>query len=836
MANLRIDAFRAAFDLDYAATLSDAEWAAVTHTAEWHILEAENIDLLAPVMARFPERFNVMAQAQTAPPRPIPEGPFTIIGKPHPRLHGFGHVTGFGQYTEHMSTPGMVFMKSLLSPHPHARIRRIDTSKAEAFPGVVAVLHRGNVPEMYKDVRIGSGPPDRFIFPEEVYEVGSPIAVVAADSDHIADEALHLIEVDYEILPAVLDHIEGMKASTPKQWNNKLDGTILDITPPKVRGNPDQGFAQSDVVIENVTTRSAEHHAALEPSTIIARWDYASDGRDHVSIVGTFRHAHGARNSFAQALKLNQSQVRVVTPGYVGASYGSHRDPNLHEFHAAIMAKVTGRPVRAMNTRAEDFVNRTHRTPVRNEGKIGVKRDGTIVAFSSKNIGDAGAQRGSGGVGASVGLEVLYKIENLWQQSINVMTNSYKYSSFRCTEHPNNTLAREPLIERAAYAIGMNPLDFRLKNLNLEANPDTKVPYNNSGMYEVLVQGAERAGWKEKWHAPKAREVRPGVFHGIGMAAHSCQHGGGGSPSTGTVVINSDGTVTVVSGAAEVGPGERTIMAMIAGEALGIPLSRIRISHEVDSDVTADTGNTAGSRQVLSGGWGIYEAAIAARTQLLDWTVRKLVDDGRRKNPPETVTVKADELDVGRGVIFFKADPDKKVQIRDVVTFAANPIIGSGAHIHETTWQRVAWAAGFAEIEVDIATGSIKVLNYVSSHDVGRIINPLGLKQQIEGGAIMGIGQALTETLMRDNATGVPLNPNLLDYKVLSIKDVPPVDVVMVEKPKNYGVYGAHGIGEPPISSAAAAMINAVYNAVGVWVEDIPLTRARVLAALKSAS
>src|SRR5262249_23288689 len=309
-------------------------------------------------------------------------------------------------------------------------------------------------------------------------------------------------------------------------------------------------------------------------------------------------------NSFAQALKLNQSQVRVITPGYVGASYGSHRDPNLVEYHAALMAKITGRPVRAMNTRAEDFVTRTHRTPTRNESKIGVKRDGTIVAFSSKNYGDAGAQRGGGGVGFSTGLESMYKIENLWQQSINVMTNSYKYSSLRCTEHPNNTLAREPLIDKAAYAIGMNPLDIRLKNLNLDGNPDTKLPYNNSGLQEVIQQATDHAGWREKWHAPKAKEVRPGVFHGIGLAAHSCNHGAGGAPSTGMVVINSDGTMTVVSGAAEVGPGERTVMAMMAAEVMGLPMTRVRISHEVDSDMTSDTGVTAGRRAPAHTGRG----------------------------------------------------------------------------------------------------------------------------------------------------------------------------------------------------------------------------------------
>jgi len=250
MAVQRVDAFRVAIDLEYAAGLNDSEWAAVLASPEWHLMTAENADLMAPVLARFSDRLSSATQAQTVPPRPVLDGPFQIVGKPAPRLHGFGHVTGFGQYTEHMTQPGMLFMKSLLSPYPHARVKAVDTSKAEAFPGVVAVLHRGNLPALYKDVRIGGGPPDRFLFSEELFEVGAPIAVVAASSDHIADEAARLIAVDYEVLPAVLDHIEGMKATTPKQWDNKLDGTTLNISTPKVRGNPDAGFAASDVVIE----------------------------------------------------------------------------------------------------------------------------------------------------------------------------------------------------------------------------------------------------------------------------------------------------------------------------------------------------------------------------------------------------------------------------------------------------------------------------------------------------------------------------------------------------------------------------------------------------------
>src|SRR5438067_10958770 len=192
----RVDAFRVAFDLEYAASLSDADWALLNASPEWHIMTAENSDLLAPVMTRFADKLSVAAQAQPLPVRPIPEGPFQIIGKPAPRLHGFGHVTGFGQYSEHMTQPGMLFLKTLLSPYPHARVKSIDTSKAEAFAGVVAVLHRGNLPDLYKDVRIGSGPPNRFLFSEEVFEVGAPIAVVAASSDHVADEATRLVAVD----------------------------------------------------------------------------------------------------------------------------------------------------------------------------------------------------------------------------------------------------------------------------------------------------------------------------------------------------------------------------------------------------------------------------------------------------------------------------------------------------------------------------------------------------------------------------------------------------------------------------------------------------------------
>ncbi|MBI4212706.1 MAG: xanthine dehydrogenase family protein molybdopterin-binding subunit [Chloroflexi bacterium] len=847
-----IDAFKVLSDYEYAATLTNEEWLSLSGNPEYHTLIADDPSLAEELIARFgmlvPGFSAALAAAASVPLTGF--GPtvnrlagrgggsaapsnaeFSIVGTSVPRTHGFGVVTGVGRYSENQTLPNMLFMKTLGSPYPHARIRSIDTSKAEALPGVHYILHRFNLPEGYQDVSLGSGPPFRYLFNEELIQVGAPVAVVAADSDHIGDEAIRQIQVDYEVLPAVVDFMEGTRPSTPKQWDNRLDGTILTIASPFVRGDVERGFAEADIVIENVTSMSTIQHAALELTTDLTWWS-TEGARPQLTQIGPKRHAHGARSAIAQALKVDQSQVRVITPGYLGMSFGSFRDTDLPEIHSALLSWLTGRPIRFMSTRSEDMVTRTHRTQTRNESKIGVKRDGSITAFFTKKYGNAGAYRGGGGTGNSLGLAELYTIPNLRQENIDVFTNMYRYGSYRCTTHPNDTLAREPLIERAAYAINMNPLDFRLRNLSEVGNPETRRPFSNPGIRDTITQTAAAIGWREKWHAPKTREVRPGVFHGIGMACHECNHGAGGAPSTGSVVINADGTLTVVSGAAEVGPGERTVMAMIAAETLGIPMNRTRISPDVDSDFTADTGVTAGSRQTLSGGWGIHLAALDARAQLLDWGARKFVDDARVAG--QTIQVSADQLDVRDGLVSFKDDPERRLPIAQVIAFASNPIIGRGAHIHPPTWERVAFATHAAEVEVDTVTGTISVTKYVAAHDVGRALNRMATEQQIEGGVIVGLGLALTEQLLVDGATGIPINDNILDYKVPTIKDVPEkIDVIMVENAKEYGVFGAHGIGEPPAALGFSVMVNAVYNAVGVWVEDMPLTREKVLNALK---
>ncbi|HZU07478.1 MAG TPA: xanthine dehydrogenase family protein molybdopterin-binding subunit [Chloroflexota bacterium] len=843
----RVDVLRAVQQPSYAARLTDEQWAELARDPLWGELVGEMPEIVAPLLRRYGSRIPGYARVQLQANRNDPEAPdvgaqgavgggavfqpdgqFAVIGKSRPRIQGIGVVTGQGRYVQNLTVPGMLFMKTLRSPHPHARILRVDTSRAEKLPGVVAILHRGNLPEEYRDVRIGSGPPWRYIFNEEVFEQGAPVAAVAAESDHIADEALRLIEVDYEVLPHVLDFMEGMRPTTPKQWDNRYDGTILAIADPQVRGNPDL-IATADVVVESVTTRSTEQHVPLELSTCICWWE-----GDRLVMYFTCQHAHGTRALLAQALKLPQSQVRVIQTGYMGSGYGVRSTNDLQEIHAAILAKLTGRPVRAMSTREEEFVTRTHRARSRNEMRLGVNRDGTIVAGQFKVIADVGGYRFNSATGSWFNMENLYKIPNLKLEAIDVFTNSFKTQFYRCVGHPNGTWALETVIEKAADRIGMDPLEFRLKNINEERQPDTGLPYSNPGIRDCLEAVAERINWRQVWHPPKTREVRPGVYHGVGLAAHACSHGAGSNLCTGQVVINLDGTLQVISGSTDIGCGQRTEVAMIAAETVGIPFERTAITPEVDTDFTTDTGGTNGSRQTNNAGWGIYKAALDAKQQLLEWAARKFAADARRAG--YDLTLRPDELDVRDGFVFVKADPSQRQRVAEVVAFSTAPIIGRGVHIQDPTWERVAWGAHACEIEVDTVTGAIKILRYVAAHDVGRAINPHLVEQQIEGGVIQGIGAALTEQLLYDHATGLPLNPNILEYKVPSIKDIPRgIETIIIEKPKAYGVYGAHGIGEPPIALPPPTIGNALHNALGIWVESLPITREKVLAALARA-
>ncbi len=619
--------------------------------------------------------------------------------------------------------------------------------------------------------------------------------------------------------------MDGVSPAALKQWDNSENGTIIAVTPPLVRGNPDG--ARADVTIDAVLTKSTEQHLALELTNSLMYWD-----QDRLIVYYTNQHAHGTRAGLSQALKIPANRVRVIQNGYMGSGYGYRSGIDLAEVHAAILAKITGRPIKTMYTREEDFVTRTHRPQFRNEMKLGVNRDGTVQWGQFRVYSNVGAQRAGSANGSWFNMQNIYKIPNLKLEAIDVFTNSYKSGPYRCVSHPNGTFALEMMMEKAAYAVGMDPVDFRLKNLNEEGNPDTKKPFSNPGIRDCINAAATRIAWKQKWHRARAREVRPGVFHGIGLAAHACSHGAGTNPATGQVIVNSDGSVQCVSACTEIGPGQRTEMAMITAEALGVPLSKVSITTYVDTDNTTDTGGTNGSRQTNTGGRGIYEAAIDAKKQILEYAAQKFVDDAKRRNQELRVT--PDQLDIRNGDIFMKSNPSTKLTMEAVVSAAGLPILGRAIYKQDNDWERTAWAAHAVEVEVDTGTGSVQIMKYAAAHDVGRALNPFALEQQIEGGVVMALGAVFNEQLLTDASTGLPLNANMLDYRPPSILDVPEeIDIVLIEKPKAYGVFGAHGIGEPPMGPPAPAVAAAVYNAVGVWMESMPLTREKLLAELR---
>jgi CO/xanthine dehydrogenase Mo-binding subunit len=814
---------------ELAATLTAEEWATLQQTADWGHLVEEYSDVIATQLGD-----SVPTLAQIAPPAPnlgAQQTQFKYIGSRQPRVQGLGVVSNVGWYTQNLNKGAQVFMVTLRSPHPHARVRSIDSSDAEKFPGVSAVFHRFNLPREYQRIKLGSGPPDRLLFPEEIFMVGTPVAIVLAESQDIGDEAMRLIKVEYEILPAAVNYLEAMKPGAPKQWDNQLDGTVVGVSKPFKRGDPDAAYNSAEVKIEHVATKPVEQQVPLEMTNSITWWE-----NDRLTQIYTSQGAHSVRAALASALRLPMTQVRVLQQGYVGSGYGYRGSIDLPEIHAAIASKLTGKVVKNVYTRWEDFVTRTHRPQFRNEVKLGVQRDGTITSLSAKIIADVGAQRATAAAGAWYIFQMLYKIPNVNLEGVDVMTNRYLAGAYRCVSHPNGTFALETAIEKAAYAVNMDPVEFRLKNLNLDGNVDAKLPWSNPGIVDCIQLAADKIGWKEKFHPARGKEVRPGVFHGIGLAAHECSHGAGGEPATGQVQFNGDGTVSIISASNEIGSGQRTMMKLIATEALGMPWEAVTITPYIDTDVMTDTGGSGGSRQTNGGGWGVYDAALDARKQLFAAAAAKAKNDATKANKPDP-GINPDDLTIDGKFVKSTKDPQFQMSISSVVNSTGTTIVGRGVHRNDGRWERSTFAAHAAEVEVDTLLGTITVTKYVAVHDVGRVINGVGAEQQVEGGVIMSLGSSLYEEMLTDQATGLPINPNMLEYRIPSIKDVPQnIEVYFVEKPKEYGVYGAHGLGEPPMGPPGPTIANAVHNAIGIWFDELPINRTRLTAAVKQSA
>jgi CO/xanthine dehydrogenase Mo-binding subunit len=755
---------------------------------------------------------------------------FAVIGKPQPRMDGFEKVTGRARFTSDLTLPGMLHLKVLRSPYPHARVVSIDASKALALPGVVLVL-------THKDMPAARWNPQMPILTDVARFVGDDIAVVAAISEEIAGEARDLIKVEYQVLPFVLDPEEAMKPGAPKLFPEgnvvgasgsttvagsgpKLTGyEIANATAVVNRGDVNKGFAEADLVYEGRYSTPFLQHATQESRVALAKWEFGK-----LTLWDATQTPFDVQKAVAKVLGIPMSKVHV-TIDYLGGGFGDRSSPGRQSVLAAMVAKKTGRPARIELDRDEIYVAALHRYPGVIDLKYGVKKDGTLTAIQARVVADGGAYAvfGAAGLGILECMMSIYRCPNMHGHAWTISTNNPPTGPMRCVGHPQGTFAQEVHMDIIAEKLGMDPVEFRLKNYARLEDGDQfkKMPFTSNGLRECIERGAETFGWKQRWQ--KAGSSPGPVKKGVGVAIHGCTHGRmpPGMPLSGMVRVNGDGTVNVMTGATELGGGQRTTMAMIAAEELGVPLSVISVVSG-DTESTTDTGTTSGSRQTITGGTGVKLAAADAKNQLLDVAAADLKTD--KKN-----------LTIRNGMVYV-AGSDKGVPLGQIAANAPGGVIfGRGVMKIPLDIFTHTFAVDFAEVEVDTRTGEVKVLKIVAASDLGRAINPLTASSQIEGGVVLGFGFGLSEEQLLDKPTGICVNPNHLDYKVPSIKDIPDIATILVESVDKVGPFGAKGLGEPPCSPPAPAIANAIYNAIGVRFSELPINKRAVLARLKTA-
>ena len=735
-----------------------------------------------------------------------PEQPLKLVGRPVPRVDGPEKVTGRARFTHDVRLPGMLHGKILRSPHPHARIKRLDTSKAERLPGVRLVLSHQNAPEIpwFRG--------QTRLFDTTVRYVGDEVACVVADDEETAEEALRLIEVEYEPLPFVVDPERALEPDAPRvhesQPNNLVNGE------PEVyeRGDVQKGFAEADVVVEGVFRTQTALHNCLETHGSVAHWD-----GDSLTIWDSTQHVFGVRFQLARALGLPLHKVRVIKR-HMGGGFGSKNQAGKYAAMAALAARMTGRPVKIVLDRFEENLATGNRPATIQTLKLGAKRDGTLTAIFHKSILNAGAYA-VWAPSASGPTKRLYACPNVRTEDWAVFTNLGPFSAFRAPGYVEGTFALESMMDELAKALGLDPLELRLKNY-AEIDPITNKPYTTKGLRQAYERGAQLIGWAERAHTKRARSKGPKRV-GFGLASQ-IWGGSGGPPAYALVKLNPDGTATVVTGTQDIGTGTRTALAQIAAEALGFPLDAVEVELG-DTQWGVYAPLSAGSMTLATVGPAVRAAAEDAKKQLLDVAAQllELPKEGLRVEDGHIVTPKGERLPVAE-------------VLRPLGNFQ---IVGKGARGPNPDDKNVnTFGAQFAQVEVDVETGEVRVEKIVAVHESGRVVNPLTIRSQLYGGVIMGLGYALLERRLDDPRRGLPVTPTLETYKVLTVADVPEIVAEMVDLPDpEANPIGAKGVGEPPIIPTAAAIANAVADALGVRVYELPLSPDRVLAALRGA-
>ena len=736
---------------------------------------------LASVGVKSPETVTLVDAAGPAMSR------LQTVGHPAPLIDALERVSGKATYTGDVKLPGMLYGRVLRSPHPHARIRKIDVSQAQAMPGVKAILTHENCTvvwgagsvaggQQYNDQVKKATKQRRYAFNNPVRFVGEPVAAVAAVDRHTAEEALLRINVDYEVLPHVLEPEAAMKPDAPKIWedgNISLNAQNQPLPMGQKRGDVEAGFRASAHVFEDRLTTTFVHNAQMEPRAAVAHWE-----GDKLTVYTPTGGIANCRQDIARDLEIPQEKVRVISE-YMGGNFGNKNQNQDADLIAAMLAKEAKAPVKLEMSRKEDFIGMHGRWPTVQNYKVGVSADGALQAIQLHGSSGMGPYRkNSGNIG---GIEI-YQCPNIETVIYPVYTNKTVSGNFRGPEFPQGYFGIGNMMDDVAYKVGMDPVEFALKNMTRRAND--RAEFTNYSLEECIRRGGEAFGWKQRWRSKPGSDAGP-VKRGAGMAFMAFRSGLGRSNAI--IELDSKGIYTVRVGVTDVGAGAKTTMGLIAAESLGVPMSKIKVVWG-DTDNCPYSVGESGSRTTIQTGYAVVEAARDIKAQIA-----------------------AKGLPKGSDKLTASTSP--------------NPTVADGK-------VRNTFGAHFVEVEVDVELGHAKVTKYLAVHDCGRIINPLTAENQIKGGAIMGIGMALHEELLYDPRSGQPLTAGYYGHRVLTHRDVPDVEVLFVESDDGYGPYGAKSMGESGKVPAVAAVGNAVFNALGHRMKDLPITRDKILDAV----
>lgn len=752
---------------------------------------------------------------------------YEVIGKRIPRVDSFPKALGQANYLDDIRISNILHCKILRSPFPHARVLNIDVSRARALPGVKAVITGQDIPPV-KWGNVYKAADQYTLAIDKVRHVGDAVAAIAAIDEETAEEALNLIRVEYDILPTVFDPVQAMKPASPRVHDD-VENNIADRIV-KTYGDIERGFKESHYIREDSFTTPVNNHASLEPHGAIAQWN--SDGT--LTMWTTCQGPFLLKRGLAKPLDLTEDKIHIIR-SEVGGGFGGKLEIFSHQIISAILSKLTGRPVKVSLSREEVFLCTRQRHPTIVKIRTGVKRDGTLVALECYSIVDCGAYKGLGPMMMIIGAHMLmmpYIVPNFRYEGIRVYTNKTPGGPFRGHGAPQVRFAMESNLEMIAYDLGMDPLDIRVKNA-------VYAGYDHPGKQKIFscafkedVEAVTRAlNWRErKGKLPEGHGLGlgcSGLFCGAKIHAHT-----GGNI---VIQVNIDGNVSILSGATDIGQGANTMVCQIVAEEIGCKMEDIRLVTGDTQVVPFDEGSF-GSGVTFRIGNAAIGAAREIKKQLLQAVASQL-------------EASAEELECKGGKVFVRGHEEKGISFKEAVRIYRQsgntiPLVGRGNYepdvevgftLGEKEGQfspTYAFIAQGAEVKVDRETGDLKILKIITADECGQVINPLNVEGQLDGSIAGGLGMACYEEI--PHSEGQYINTSLLDYLIPTPLDMPQeITSILVEVKDPKGPFGAKEAGEGVLVPVTPAISNAIYDAIGIRIKDLPITPDKIKKALE---